>query len=214
MKKEYYDLLESLHWIAFRNIKPSKQLILENNELLADSAKLLRAYLMTEFNEFERASDSILGIAYIENHETGTMESVDITDFPPDMQMDLKYNEITAFDGVDYYDVCLLADKLKAAFPRNADCSPTFKPRRQPNISHDIAFYYYEKHKPMQAKTLHNLLNRVLPGFNISVPELNTVKVWLTEFNKEMYHPSVTKQQITDMYHDLFDVFRKANRRI
>lgn len=214
MKKEYYDLLESLYWIAFRNIKPSKQLILENNELLADSAKLLGAYLMPEFNEFERASDSILGIAYIKNHETGTMESVDITDFPPDMQMYPKYNEITAFGGVCYCGIGLLADKLKAAFPRNADCSPIIASRRHSTIVHDIAFCCYDTHKPIQAKSLFKLLTDVLPSFNLQPPTLDTIRTWITAFNKKTYQPTTTKQQIRQRYPRIFEKVCNAIREI
>ncbi len=212
MKKEYYDLLESLYWIAFRTPTPPKHLIMENDKLLAESAKLLYGYLTPDFNEFLSNNDEIIAVAGVENYGTNQIDEVNITSFAPDMEIYATDDMVVDMGGRYYYGVCLLADKLREAFPPLTKEPNSIARRDSP--AHDIAFYYYDKHKPIQAKSLSKLLADVLPGFNISVPELNTVKAWLTTFNKKTYQPTTSKQQICQRYPRIFEKFRNANREI
>lgn len=202
MNKEYYDLLESLYWIAFRTPNPSKRLIIENDKLLADSAKLLYNYLTPDFNEFLPTSGEIIAVAGVKNDKTDKIDEVNITSFTPDMEICASDDMIIAMGGRYYYGVCLLAGKLRDVFPPAPDLST--HATRNKGIVHDIAFYCYNTHRPIQAKALSKLFDVVLPDFNLHSPPLNTIKAWITEFNKNTYHPSATKPQISMRYHNIF----------
>ncbi|MBO4700789.1 MAG: hypothetical protein J5620_03525 [Alphaproteobacteria bacterium] len=212
MKKEYYDLLESLYWIAFRNIKPSKQLILENDELLSKSETLLYGYLTPDFEEFLPNNNEIIAVASVENDKTGKIEDAEITSFAPDMEMHVPDDMVIAMCGQYYYGVCLLADKLREAFPPLPKESNSIVRRDSP--AHDIAFYCYKTYNHIPAKSLYNLLKDVLPEFKIQIPTFNTVTTWYTGFRKGAYQPNATKQQIIMRFPKIFEKFRNANRRI
>lgn len=212
MKKKYYDLLESLYWIAFRTPTPPKHLIIENDVVLERASKLLYTYLTPDWNDFWPANGDIIATAGVENSKTKQIEDVEITGFAPDMEIYATDDMVVDMGGRYYHGVCLLADKLREAFPPLTKEPNSIARRDSP--AHDIAFYYYDKHKPIQAKSLSKLLADVLPGFNISVPELNTVKAWLTAFNKKTYQPTTSKQQIGQRYPRIFEKFCNANREI
>lgn len=212
MKKEYYDLLESLYWIAFRTPTPPKHLIMENDDALKRAERLLYKYLTPDWNDFWPANGDIIATAGVENAKTKQIEDVEITSFAPDIEIYATEDLVTAMCGRYYYGVCLLADKLREAFPPLTKEPNSIARRDSP--AHDIAFYCYEAYKQISAKSLYNLLECVLLEFKIPIPKLNTIVAWYTDFRKGVYQPNATKRQIITRFPKIFEKFRNANRRI
>lgn len=208
---KYYDLLTALYWIAFRNPKPSKKLIFENDDLLKKAQVLLYKYLTQEYNELCPEPKDIIATAGIQDKNTQSMTNVDITSFAPDIMVYFDDSMITSMENT-YQGVCLLVDKLKDVFPPEKHLHDNDK--RRENISHDIAFYCYETHKPLQALKLLQILETVLPEYDLKAPTQNTIKAWVTGFNDGLYTPINTKQQITLKHPRIFEKLKNAIRAI
>lgn len=135
-------------------------------------------------------------------------------------------NRIFATTGQYFTDECaknnikVCAEDLFREFPSNHKhtlVKPHKKEERpERRVIHDIAFYFWENNKQLQAKQLHQKTCLVLQTYlEFAAPDkdpitLSTMQKWLSEFRAGKYTPATEKHKLSAQYRDIFSKLRNA----